>query len=122
MSHMVVVIEDDTLFARGVRRALEGAGYAVQVAEHAPQAIEYIDEFMPQVIVADMLLAGSTAVLLFHELQSHHDLASIPIIVVTSIAENIDLDVLKPYGVHRIIDKLTMRPEDIVTAVRSVAP
>lgn len=114
----VVVVEDSILMSHHFKRTLEKEGYVVTVSPHALGAIELIDEINPDVIVLDMLLTGSTAFPLLHELQSHEDLASIPVVMVTSLAEDITLETLQPYGVARLLDKTTMHPDDLVAAVR----
>jgi DNA-binding response OmpR family regulator len=117
----VVLVEDTILMSRQFKRVLEKAGHKVAISPHALGAIELIDTIEPDVIILDVLLTGSTAFPLLHELQTHDDLALIPVIVVTSIAEELSLSTLKPYGVTRVLDKTRMYPEDLVTAVRSVS-
>lgn len=116
----IVVVEDDVLSAKHIIRTLEKAGYTAHHARHAIQAIDMIDELRPAVIFLDMLLTGSTGFVLLHELQSHADLASIPVVVCTNMAETVPLESLEPYGVRRLLDKTTMTPDDIPAAVRSV--
>lgn len=120
MSEQIVVVEDDVLLAKHIVRTLEKAGYQTHRAVHAIEAIRLIDEVKPDVIFLDMLLAGSTGLVLLHELQSHSDLATIPVVVCTNIADTASLEALKPYGVHRLLNKTTMSPDDIPAAVRSV--
>lgn len=116
----IVVVEDDVLLAKHMLRTLEKAGYKTYHAAHSVDAIDVIDDESPDVIFLDMLLTGSTGLVLLHELQSHSDLAKIPVIVCTNLTKHVSLDELSPYGVRRVLDKATMVPSDIVTAVRSV--
>ncbi len=117
----VVVVEDDQWLAEQYVRTLKKAGYQVRHVPHALAAIDTIDEAVPDVIVLDMLLAGTTAMALLHELKSHKDLAAIPVVLATNLADQIAFDDVSSYGVKRMLDKSTMHPEDIVAAVRSVA-
>lgn len=117
----IVLVEDNILMSQHFERVLQKAGYTVATSPHALGAIKLIDQVKPDVIILDMLLTGSTALPLLHELQSHKDLASIPVVIVSSIAQDLSLESLKPYGVRRLLDKVTMQPDDLVTAVRSVA-
>ncbi|MEP6710722.1 MAG: response regulator [Candidatus Saccharibacteria bacterium] len=116
----IVVVEDDALLAKHMMRTLQKEGYEVHHAAHAIDAIETIDEVIPDVIFLDILLIGSTGLVLLHELQSHADLATIPVIVCTNLADQTSLKALSPYGVRRVLDKATMTPDDIPAAVRSV--
>jgi len=116
----VVLVEDDSWLADMEASVLRAAGYEVKTAPHALAAIDYIDDTVPDVLILDVLLAGSTAFALLNELQSHHDTARLPVILCTNVAEQFDAVRLKEYGVRRVVDKTTMHPEDLVTAVKAV--
>ena len=116
----VVVVEDNLLLSRHFERILTKTGHTVVSSPHALGAIRLIDDTQPDVIVLDMLLTGSTALPLLHELQSHEDLAQIPVIMVTSLAEDMTLEIMQPYGVTHLLDKTTMHPDDLITAIKSV--
>jgi len=116
----VLVVEDDAWLAEQQVRVLEKAGFSAQASPHAIDAITIIDVACPDAIVLDVLLTGTTAFALLHELQSYGDTGTIPVILCTNLAGDLSLENLQPYGVRRILDKTTMLPDDIVTAVRSV--
>lgn len=116
----IVIVEDDEWLAEHYMRVLGRAGYKVYHAPHAIAAIDSIDTIKPHAIILDVLLTGTTALALLHELKSYEDLASIPILLVTNLADQIRLDDVASYGVKRILDKTSMYPQDIEAAVRSV--
>lgn len=119
---LVLVVEDDEWLADQQKLTVESAGYKVQVAHHALGAIRMIDDRHPDAIVLDVLLAGSTAFALMHELQSYGDTGDIPIILCTNLASELSIDDLGVYGVKKILDKSTMTPGDLVSSLRSVLP
>lgn len=119
-SYTILIVEDDAWQAEQQVIVLEKVGYKTSVSHSAEAAIDSVDDTIPDAIVLDMLLGGSTAFALMHELQSYGDTGSIPIILCTNLATDVQLDDVQPYGVRRILDKTTMVPNDIVTAVRSV--
>jgi DNA-binding response OmpR family regulator len=116
----VLLVEDDPWLAELEADVLTQAGYAVTHAPHAPSAIAKIDQVCPDIIILDVLLTGSTAFALLHELQSYADTKAVPIILCTNMAENLKVDDFQAYGVSRIVDKSTMHPDDLVAAIRSV--
>ena len=116
----VLLVEDDPWLAELEADVLTQAGYDVTHAPHAPSAIAKIDEKQPDIIILDVLLTGSTAFALLHELQSYGDTKDVPIILCTNMAENLKLEDLKNYGVRRIVDKTTMQLDDLPAAIRSV--
>lgn len=116
----VLIIEDDVWLAEQFGRTLESAGFSTTQVSSGHVAMDVIDEQAPRVVLLDFLLTGGTAMTLLNELQSYTDTAKIPIILSTNLASQIDLKDVSSYGVKRILDKTTMQPDDIVTAVRSV--
>lgn len=116
----VLIVEDDAWLAEQQVRILTKAGFSATISPHPIAAIKVIDAIHPDAIVLDVLLTGSIAFALMHELQSYGDTGSIPIIICTNLAGELSLDNLRPYGVRRILDKTTMMPDDVVAAVRSV--
>lgn len=116
---LLYIIEDDPWQAEQYQRVLLGAGYDAVCFTSGVTAIQAIDETPPAAIVLDLLLAGTTGVTLLHELQSYDDTGKMPVILCTNLADQIRLTDLAPYGVRRILDKTTMQPHDLVTAVRS---
>ncbi len=114
----VLIVEDNEWLARQYSRVLKNAGFSSSHVMHTISAIDHIDEIRPKMILLDMLLTVATGMTLLHELQSHDDLAQIPVVVVTTLAEQFDYEALRPYGVVELLDKTTMHPEDIVAAVR----
>lgn len=116
----VLIVEDDIWLGEQQARVLEKAGYKTFVSPHASAAIDAVDDEKPDVIVLDMLLTGSTALPLLHELQSYGDTGRLPIVLCTNLASDIRIEDVEPYGVRRILDKTTMEPDDLVSAVRSV--
>lgn len=119
MTH-VLLVEDDTWLAEMEVRVLEKAGYQVTIAPHGLAAIDDIDRAIPDIIVLDVLLAGSTAFSLLNELQSHDDTKAIPVVLCTNLAEQFNDGKLAEYGVKRVVDKSTMHPSDLVVAIKAV--
>lgn len=120
MTHKVLIVEDDVWLAEQHSRVLKLDGFETVISHHALSAIQLIDDEKPDVIVLDILLTGSTAFSLMHELQSYCDTGSIPIVLCTNLASDLKIDNLQPYGVKRILDKSLMAPDDLTAAVKSV--
>lgn len=116
----LLLIEDDYWLADLEADVLRDAGYSVRVAHNALEAIDAVDERVPDCIIADVLLAGSTIFALLNELQSYHDTQGIPVILCTSIAEQFSAKQLEAYSVKRVVDKTTMEADALPVAVKAV--
>ncbi len=114
----VVVVEDDSWAASAHARELQRAGFCVHVAPNGLEAMNVIDGMRPDAIVLDMFLTGPNGIVLLHELGSHSDLASIPVIVCTTSAADIPKGSLSAYGVREVLDKTCIQPGDIAAAVK----
>jgi CheY-like chemotaxis protein len=109
----IVIVEDNIWLGQSYARTLEADGYDVAVVKDAASAIDAIDETEPDAILLDILLAQTTGIALLHELQSHHDLSRIPVVVISSLAPDISLKQLAAYGVRSILDKATVTPASL---------
>lgn len=118
--HTVLIVEDNVWLSESYTRIVQAAGYRVIATAAADKAIDLIDDEAPDVILLDMLLPKTTAMALLHELQSHSDLARIPVILVTSVAYSLQLKDLANYGVRKILDKETVALDDMVEAIKEV--
>ena len=114
----ILIIEDDEWLAEQHTRLLESEGYTTEHAPHALTAIDLMDVHLPDVLLLDVFLPGPNAFTLLHELRSHGDLASIPVVLCTNNAENLVEEDLRSYGVVGVLDKSTMQPDDVVAAVK----
>lgn len=116
----VLIIESEPWLGEHFEKTLERDGFAVSITSNAYSAMDSVDEFHPDVIVMGLLLSGAGGLSLLHELQSYSDTANVPVIVCDNNVSDLSLDELKPYGVRKLLDASTMRPEDVTAAVRSV--
>ncbi len=114
----VLVVDDDRWLAELLAGELQTAGYQVQTAEHTLDAITAIDEFRPDAITLDVFMPGPNGIVLLHELQSHADLAQIPVVLCTNSASELPTGGLHAYGVKTVLDKTTMQPGDVAAAVK----
>jgi CheY-like chemotaxis protein len=119
-STRIELIEDDRLLAQQFIHQLSNeGGWTIHHSSDVVEAIHSIDTHLPQVIVLDVLLPAATAFTLLHELQSYDDTRVIPVIVCSSIAEDLAREDLSPYGVVAVLDKATVTPDQLRRAVRA---
>lgn len=106
----LLIVEDDKNWADILCSYAAMAGADTRAVVSGGQAMEMIDNWQPDAIVLDMLLAGETAVALLNELRSHADLAKLPIVVCSNA--DVNLEDLRPFGVTVLLDKASMRPDE----------
>lgn len=106
----LLIVEDDKNWADILCGYAAAVGAEARAVVSGGQAMEMIDNWQPDAIVLDMLLAGETAVALLNELRSHVDLARLPIVVCSNT--DVKLADLRPFGVKVLLDKASMCPDE----------
>ncbi|MBF1039343.1 MAG: response regulator [Candidatus Nanosynbacter sp.] len=114
----LLIVEDDKNWTDILGKFAVDVGAEYRVAVSGGQAIEIIDDWQPDALILDMLLAGETAIALLNELRSYADLANLPIVVCTNI--DVKMDDLRPLGVKAILNKTSMRPNEARAVFREV--
>ena len=108
----ILVVEDDEDLRRLFRTALALAGYDVVEAGDGLEALQRIDQVLPDLVVLDLLLPGMSGMVVQQELAAQALTRQIPVVVITGTAiepESLDVACLlrKPVS-----------PDDLIEAVR----
>ena len=107
---MIFVIDDDEIMAKCIARACGRSG--VRVYTNAIEAMQALDEDeLPKLIFLDVLLDGPDGFTFLNELVSYDDTMRIPVVIVTSL--ELGGRDLSMYGVVGVLDKESMRPEEV---------
>ena len=114
----LLIVEDDKNWTDILGKFAVDVGAEYRVVVSGGQAIEIIDDWQPDALILDMLLAGETAIALLNELRSYADLASLSIVVCTNI--DVKMDDLRPLGVKAVLNKTSMRPNEARAIFREV--
>ncbi len=114
----VLIVEDDRWLAESYRLILKNNGWQSCHVVLAEQAIEAIDDFQPDVVLLDFMLPEKNAPTLLNEMQSHPDLAKLPIVICSSLdLLQYDSEALASYGVKEVINKAKMTPQSVLLAL-----
>lgn len=115
----ILLVEDEHLLAGCLSRWLLADAHNVSVANDAQGAIDALDARRPDVILLDIMLPGANGIQVLHTLCSHADLATIPVIVCSSVVTKYTPN-LAAYGVKKVIDKTTLTRKILCAAVSEV--
>lgn len=80
---LVLVVDDDVELQDMVQMLLNGAGYRVATATDGGQALEKVEQEMPNLILLDMKMPGMDGWKFAREFRARHN-RSVPIVVVTA--------------------------------------
>ena len=101
----VLIVEDDPAWTKLLQHYVSGTNADSRVVISPGQALEMIDDWHPDALVLDMLLASETGMALL-------------IIVCSNVG--ITRDDMEPFGVRAVLDKSTMTPAQVRQALTEV--
>jgi DNA-binding response OmpR family regulator len=88
----IVVADDDPDIRDLLQLKLTGAGFDVHVADDGERALAQVEQFRPDLAVLDWMMPRRTGLEVCAELRSRADFASLPIILLTARAHQVDLE------------------------------
>jgi signal transduction histidine kinase len=101
-----------------IQGILEKEGYVVMAARDGNQALERMEESLPDIIVADIMMPGMDGYGFYHAVRAHPEWMSIPFIFLTAMVQRADIIKGKALGVEDYLVK-PVDPEELVVTVRA---
>ena len=100
---VILLVDDEPLVRRIVRRLLERDGYSVQEAANAQEARQALEQGRVNLVILDQSMPGETGI---HAFSSLRALTDAPIVLFTGMVPSV------PEGFAAILEK-PARPEDL---------
>ncbi len=103
MEYKILIIDDDQLVGRSLKRALSKLGYVTEVCEDGGEAVNRVKDFLPDIIFLDIYLQKHNGISILQEIKK--DFADLPVIMITGFADvNIAVKSMK-LGAHDFLLK-----------------
>lgn len=116
---MILVLDDDRVMGRCLARILEKNKKTVCLFNNAIDAMEMVNEEIPEMVIMDVYLTGPDGFTFINEMASYADTMTVPI-VIASEKDFSKID-LKAYNVVGFLDKNTMQPKDVEECIKKYA-
>ncbi len=85
MTSIVLIVDDDPAGRQTLESILDEQGYRLEMAENGLQAIEKVRQFLPDVILLDVMMPDMDGFEVCRRIRSDPTLAEIPIIMLTAL-------------------------------------
>ena len=108
---MILVLDDDAVIGGCILRVLKKKGKTGQLFNNAIEAVAVIDEEAPEMVFMEPLLTGPDGFTFLNEMASYPDTMKVPVVIVSE--KDFSEYELGDYGVVGVLNKNTMKPEDI---------
>lgn len=117
MNSRVLLIDDSRFLRTALEKSLTGRGFQVQVAGDGEEALKITERCGFDLIVLDLFLPKITGHQVIKHLKSSAATASIPIVVLSGIAKDKELDAVREMGVEMCLPKTKLGINEIVASV-----
>lgn len=87
MENKIMIIDDESDFQEIYATMLEGRGYSLIYASDGDDAMQKLEDNIPDLIILDMVMDMVTGDTLFLHLKGFQEFSDIPIIVISSIPQ-----------------------------------
>ena len=120
----ILVVDDEPDFVSIVKKNLEKAGFAVDVAYDGVEGMEKVEQNPPDAIVLDVMMPEKDGYKVCSELKKDQKYAGIPILLLTAVADHVSSTRYSHYdGMSTEADDYLPKPasaDDILESVKSL--
>jgi CheY-like chemotaxis protein len=114
----VMIIEDDKFLSSLIKVHLEKEGFLVVQAFDGEEAIELLKTERPSIIVTDLIMPKVMGFEILQTISMIPELQDVPIIILSNLAQDSDIEKAKQYGVKEYFVKVKISVDDIVKKIK----
>ncbi|MDX2232718.1 MAG: response regulator [Leptolyngbyaceae cyanobacterium bins.349] len=104
-SHKILVIDDSSVIRSMVRDMLPKGNFEVLEAKDGLQGLNLIRQERPNLIMLDFLLPKMSGWEVFQQIQTQHDLQSIPLVLMSGRKEEVTEKLQEPFEFFEFVQK-----------------
>ena len=119
LKRTILVVEDEKDIRELIRFHLEQEGYTVREAESGEEALERVASDRPALLILDIMLPGSDGLEVCRRLRATATTASLPIVMLTAKAAEVDRILGLEIGADDYITK-PFSPRELIARVKAV--
>lgn len=119
-SRRILLVEDDRFLRRAAEASLKRRGFTVQVAVDGEEALRFAAADPPDLILLDLILPKLPGFEVLRSLKSSTALASIPVIVLSNLGQDQDVQQAIGLGALAYLVKANLSLEELARRVEEV--
>lgn len=116
----ILIIEDDALLSRMYQTIFATNGYEVVLATDGEEGLAQARKTEPTLILLDIMMPKLNGLEVLERLKGDPELRAIPVVVLTNLAGNADVQAALQLGAVRYIIKSENRPKQVEETIRGI--
>lgn len=113
--------DDDEFFAKLCRNELTEAGHIADHASNGVEALQKLHEQQPDVLILDLIMPHKTGFDVLEEIHASGKFPSLPIIVLSNLAQASDQEACRQYGICEYFIKGETSIKDIISFINKLS-
>lgn len=118
----ILIIEDDEFLSSLLLARLEKEGYITKRVFDGAQALQFLKEFKPNLIILDIIMPNLSGWEFLDSLSVDMALKDVPVVVLTQLGQEEDVQRAKSLGVKEYFIKARTSIDELVRAVKKYLP
>ncbi|MSR87937.1 MAG: response regulator [Candidatus Zambryskibacteria bacterium] len=116
----IMAVEDDNFLSDIIVRKLSSEECVFTRAEDAEKALSLLENNIPDLILLDILLPGMNGFKLLERIKSDDRLKDIPVILLSNLGQEIDIEQGKKLGAKRFLVKASLTLDEVIDQIKQV--
>lgn len=116
----ILVAEDDKFLASAYKLKLTKAGFEVQVANDGSIALEMLKNFVPDLILLDLVMPVKDGFVTLAEIKANTVYSKIPVLVASNLGQKEDIDKANELGANDFVIKSDMSLDELIKKINSM--
>jgi len=117
---MILWVEDDKFLSDLISRKLSSQGALLSHADNGEEALKHVEKELPDIVLLDILLSGMDGFEILKRLKEDPKTKNIPVILLSNLGQQDDIDKGKKLGAARFLVKATVTLDEIVEEIKTV--
>jgi len=120
MNAKMLIIEDDKFLSLVLKGRLEREGFEVFQAFDGNEALEILKKDIPDLILLDLIMPNMSGFEILEFLRSDPQYSSIPVVVVSNLGQESDIEKAKNLGVIEYYVKVRTSIDNLILNIKSL--
>lgn len=116
----ILIVEDDRYISKMYQLKLSLEGYDVQVAENGEEGVDKVKEFMPDIMLLDILMPKLDGFEVLKIVKADDTTKNIPVLVMSNLGQEDHVEKGMKLGAIGYVVKSQYTPSKVVEKIKSV--
>ena len=118
MKKKILLVEDEAIIVKMYVATFDKAGFETKTTENIAQAIKLMEEWHPNIVLLDIMLAGVNGLDLLKKIQGRKDLLKIPVVVFSNYIDTATEKEALKLGAKAYIIKADYDPGEVINLIK----